>query len=135
MAQKRKESVAAPRAVTAERAARLYRLLQFIRRGPQTREALTRHLGRDVRSFYRDLELLRAGGIDLPLRDGRYYLDEAVDAAIARLPFPDPVLTLGEAQELAKGRSLAHKKLRGQIDQITKGQKATGPASRGRRKS
>jgi predicted DNA-binding transcriptional regulator YafY len=130
MAQKRKESVsAAPRAVTAERAARLYRLLQFLRRGPQTREALTRHLGRDVRSFYRDLELLRAAGIDLPLRDGRYYLDESVDAAIARLPFPDPVLTLGEAQQLAKGRSPAAKKLKKQIDRIVK---APAPRRKGR---
>jgi predicted DNA-binding transcriptional regulator YafY len=130
MAQKRKESVgAAPRAVTAERAARLFRLLQFLRRGPQTREALTRHLGRDVRSFYRDLELLRAGGIDLPLRNGSYYLDEAVDAATGRLPFPDPVLTLGEAQQLAKGRSPAARKLKKQIDRIVK-----APAPRRKRR-
>jgi hypothetical protein len=121
MAKKRKESVvAAPRAVTAERAARLYRLLQFLRRGSQTRQALTRHLGRDVRSFYRDLELLRAAGIDLPLRDSRYYLDQSVDAAIAQLPFPDPVLTLGEAQQLAKARNPAARKLKAQIDRIVK---------------
>ena len=120
MAQKRKESVGAARAVTAERAARLFRLLQFLRRGPQTREALTRHLGHDVRSFYRDLELLRARGIDLPFRDDRYHLDKSVDAAIAGMPFPDPALTLGEAQQLAKGRSPAARKLKKQIDRIVK---------------
>lgn len=135
MAQKRKDSVDAPRAVTAERAARLYRLLQLLRKGPQTRELLTRRLGRDVRSFYRDLWLLRGAGIDLPLREGRYYLDEDVDAAIARLPFPDPVLTLGEAQQLAKGRGPAHRKLRAQLEQITAAPKPRGAASRGRRKS
>jgi predicted DNA-binding transcriptional regulator YafY len=103
------------RAVTAERAARLYRLLQLLGAGPQTRAALTRQLRRDVRSFYRDLELLRAAGIDLPLRDRRYTLDEDVTAATARLPLPDPNLTLGEAVELSKGRSPAHCKLREQI--------------------
>jgi predicted DNA-binding transcriptional regulator YafY len=120
MAQKRKEVGAAPRAVTAERAARLFRLLQFLRRGQQSREALTRHLGRDDRSFYRDLELLRASGIDLPSSNGSYYLDEAGDAATARLPFPDPVLTLGEAQLLAKGRSPAARKLKKQIAHMVK---------------
>jgi len=41
-------------------------------------------------------------------------------AAIARLPFPDPVLTLGEARELAKGRNLAQRKLKQQITWIIK---------------
>jgi hypothetical protein len=35
------------------------------------------------------------------------------------LPFPDPHLTLGEAQQLAKGRSAAHGKLKKQIADIT----------------
>ncbi|MBY0525108.1 MAG: hypothetical protein K2R98_17010 [Gemmataceae bacterium] len=120
MARKRspKASPPAPRAVTAERAARLCQLLRLLGKGPQTRESLTRKLGKDVRSFYRDLELLRAAGIEVPLREGRYVLDENVDAAVAHLPFPDPVLTLGEAQQLAKGRSPTHKKLKAQIDQI-----------------
>jgi predicted DNA-binding transcriptional regulator YafY len=121
MTQKRKEDVPLTQhAVKAERAARLYRLLQFIRRGPQTRKALTRYLRHDVRSFYRDLDLLRTCGIDLPFRGGRYCLSETVTAAIARLPFPDPVLTLGEAQELAKGRNLAQRKLKQQITWIIK---------------
>ena len=58
--------------------------------------------------------------IDLLHRDGRYYFDESVDTAIAGLPFPDPVLTLGEAQQLAKGRSPAARKLKKQIDRIVK---------------
>ena len=113
MAKKRSiPATAPPRAVTADRAARLCHLLRILARGPQTREALTRRLGRDVRSFYRDLELLRAADIDVPLQDGRYLLEENVEAAVARLPFPDPGLTLGEAQQLAKGRSPAHRKLK-----------------------
>jgi predicted DNA-binding transcriptional regulator YafY len=105
-------------AVTAERAARLYRLLQLLADGPQSRGMLARRLRLDVRGFYRDLELLRAAGINLPLVDGKYTLEEDVDRAVDRLPFPDPLLTLGEARALAKGRSRAHRKLRGQVDQI-----------------
>jgi predicted DNA-binding transcriptional regulator YafY len=115
------------RTVTARRAARLYRLLQLLARGPQSREALTRQLHCDVRSFYRDLVLLRGAGIDLPLVRGRYLLEEAEDA-LARLPFPDLGLTLGEARQLAQGRTEAHRKVKSQIDQII-----AGPKSRGQR--
>jgi hypothetical protein len=104
--------------VTAERAARLYRLLHLLGGGPQTRAALTRRLRLDVRGFYRDLELLRSAGIVVPLADGRYTLDEPAADAAARLPFPDPRLTLGEATLLAKGRTRAHRKLKEQIAQI-----------------
>ena len=52
------------------------------------------------------------------LEEGRYRLDEAADRAIARLPFPDPHLSLGEAMQLAKGRTLSHRKLKGQIAAI-----------------
>jgi predicted DNA-binding transcriptional regulator YafY len=93
-------------------------MLKILGNGPQTRVALARRLRLDVRSFYRDLELLRAAGIDLPLERGRYALQEKAGAAVARLPFPDPRLTLGEADQLAKGRSAAHRKLRAQIAAI-----------------
>lgn len=109
----------AARAVTAERAARLYQILHLLRDGPRTREALTRRLGVDVRSLYRDLELLRHAGVALPLEKGSYSLGSSVEAAAARLPFPDPLLNLAEAMQLAKGRSQAHLKLRQQIEAIT----------------
>ena len=137
MARKRTTRPAAlARTVTAERAARLYRLLQLLGKGPQSREALTRRLRLDVRGFYRDLELLRASGIDVPLREGRYTLQEKVDQATARLPFPDPRLTLGEASQLAKGRTLAHRKLKEQIAQIAgEPAKRKGPTKGTRRKA
>src|SRR5262249_10150045 len=93
------------RAVTHERAKRLYRLLHLLATGPQTRATLMKRLQLDVRGFYRDLELLRSSGIELPLSQRRYTLAMKVDDAIARLPFPDPRLTLAEAIQLAKGRS------------------------------
>jgi hypothetical protein len=98
--------------VTAERFARLLRLLHFLAGGPQTRSRITRHFKLDVRAFYRELELLRGAGIAVTLAGGRYGLDKDVDEAAARLPFPDPHLTLGEATQLARGRGAAHRKFK-----------------------
>jgi predicted DNA-binding transcriptional regulator YafY len=101
--------------VSAERAERLYRLLQLLGTGPQSRANVIRRLRMDVRGFYRDLKLLRAAGIAVPLRNQRYALQESVADATSRLPFPDPHLTLGEAKQLARGRTLAHRRLKMQI--------------------
>jgi predicted DNA-binding transcriptional regulator YafY len=119
MAKKRKETPAA-KTVTANRAGRLFRLLTLLGKGPQTRAGLTRRLKVGVRDFYRDLVVLNKVGIEVILEDGRYLLAEESAQAIDRLPFPDPGLTLGEARQLAKGRSKAHKRLKEQIDQIVK---------------
>jgi hypothetical protein len=74
-----------------------------------------RQLRLDVRGFYRDLEVLRTAGIAVTLKDRRYNLEDDLGLAIARLPFPDPGLTLGEAIQLAKGRTAAHRRLKQQI--------------------
>jgi len=107
-------------AVTAERAARLFRLLILLGAGPQARASLVRRLHLDIRGFYRDLVVLRTAKIEVPLKDQRYVLVGSVKDAIARLPFPDPHLTLGEAKQLAKGRSAAHRKLKSQLSRIVR---------------
>jgi hypothetical protein len=114
----KKRSDAGHASVSAERAGRLFRMLTLLGAGPQTRVALTRRLRLAVRGFYRDLEVLRAAGIEVTLNNGKYALVEAASAAIDRLPFPDPGLTLGEARVLARGRSDAHKKIRQQLIKI-----------------
>jgi len=129
--QRKKVREAEQRAVTEERAARLYRLLHILATSPQSRDALKKRLHLDVRGFYRDLELLRNAGITVPMRDGRYALEEAVDDAVARLPFPDPRLILGEVMQLAQGRKPAHRKLREQLARIT-GQRTAGKERRAR---
>ncbi len=106
------------KAITGERAVRLYRLVQFLGSGPQTRGKLTKKLQVDVRGFYRDLELLRESGISIPLVKQKYFLGATLAVALERLPFPDPHLTLGEARALARGRTAAHRKLREQIAAI-----------------
>jgi hypothetical protein len=105
--------------VTAERAARLYRLLQLLGGGPQSRSVLTRRLRLDMRGFYRDLQLLRRCGITVALVKARYSLVQDLADALGRLPFPDPHFTLREAVQLARGRTQVHRKLRDQIQQIT----------------
>ena len=106
-------------AITTARAARLYRLLALLGEKPQTRAVLTRRLKLGLRGFYRDLVALRSIGIRVDLVKGRYVLEGSAPDAQARLPFPDPGLTLGEAQQLARGRTATHRKLKGQIEDIT----------------
>jgi predicted DNA-binding transcriptional regulator YafY len=121
MAKKRTTRPAPPRtSVTAERFARLYRLLQMLAPGAQTRAVIIRRLKLDVRGFYRDLVFLRAAGINVTLTGGRYGLADALDDALARLPFPDPRLTLGEARQLARGRTLAHRHLQQEINRTAR---------------
>jgi predicted DNA-binding transcriptional regulator YafY len=106
------------RTVTAERAARLHRLLKMLAVQPQTRDVLRRQLRMDVRSFYRDLEVLRTCGIELPLRNRRYVLETDEKTALGRLPFPDPHFSLCEALQLAQGRTPAHRKLKALIELV-----------------
>jgi predicted DNA-binding transcriptional regulator YafY len=108
--------------VTAERAGRLYQLLKLLGQRPQTRNALCERLRLTVRGFYRDLEQLRGAGIGIELTEAAYSLRGTVAQALDRLPFhADPPLTLGEAMQLARGRTAAHRKLKAQITAITGG--------------
>ncbi len=96
--------------VTAERSARLYRIVALLHSGPKTRDQLLYRLKLDVRSFYRDVALV----------EHHYRLDESLARALSHLPFPDPRLNLHEAMTLMKGRSAAHRKLKQQIELITR---------------
>jgi predicted DNA-binding transcriptional regulator YafY len=102
--------------VTPDRFNRLFRLLTLMAEKSLGRDALARKLGLDIRGFYRDLGLLRSSGIGVSLSRGRYRLDSDVHEAVSRLPFPDPLLTLGEARLLAKGKTAAHRKLREELE-------------------
>jgi hypothetical protein len=120
MAKKSKPSPeASATAITTARAARLYRLLSLLGEKPQSRAGLTRRLKLGLRGFYRDLGALRKIGIIVDLTRRGYVLEGTAAEAQDRLPFPDPGLTLGEAQQLAKGRTATHRKLKGQIEEIT----------------
>jgi predicted DNA-binding transcriptional regulator YafY len=121
MRTKRSPAAAAiSKSVSLERASRLYQLVKLLASGPKTRTVLLRRLHIDIRTFYRDMEVFRECRIAVRLDDRKYLLDEKVEQAIARLPFPDPNLTLGEAVQLAKGRSPVHRKLAKLVKQIVR---------------
>jgi predicted DNA-binding transcriptional regulator YafY len=111
-------SAPAPKVVTPERAKRLHRLLRMLGHRAQTRTSLAKRLRLDTRGFYRDLEFLRSMGILIDLHGQRYSLGEKTNAALGKLPFPDPGLTLEEAMLLARGRTVAHRKVKALIQQI-----------------
>ena len=105
-----------PAALTAQRAARLYKLLTLLGEGPQTRRLLLNRLKLDVRGFYRDLETLRGFAIDVaPGFDTRDALTGSIDDALAKLPFPDPGLNVRDALQLSNGPSPAHRRLRQRV--------------------
>lgn len=113
-------SAAAAPAVTPDRFARLYKLLTLIDGKAKSREALSKALKVDVRGFYRDLDFLRKSNIPITLVGGKYLLQAPLQVAADRLPFPNPVLTYGDALQLAKGKTAAHKKLQTLIADATK---------------
>jgi hypothetical protein len=120
MSKKRSSPVEhSPHGVTADRAARLYRLVKLLGRRPQPRHVLCAQLALTVRSFYRYLELLREVGIGVELVDSTYRLRGTVAQALDKLPFPDPGLTFGDVLQLAKGRTAAHRKLKAQVVAVT----------------
>lgn len=103
-------------AITAERAGRLYKLLTLTAASARPRPALLSRLKVDVRGFYRDLEFLRKLGIDVAFDGDKYRLSGELDGALARLPFPDPGLSLRDVLQLARGTTDAHRKLRRKVD-------------------
>jgi len=105
--------------MTARRSARLYQLLLLLSKGPQTREFLLRKLRMLPRGFYRDLQTLRQLRVGFVLADHHYRLTERFETAIARLPFPDPLLNWHEALQLSRGRGPAPKKMKERIRQLT----------------
>lgn len=87
--------------ITLARAARLHRLVTMLADGAMPRESLLDTLAIGLRTFYRELDLLKRCGIKVR-RDGKTYrLVASVAEAEARMPFPDPQLSFAEMAELA----------------------------------
>ena len=74
-----------PPAVTADRAARLCRLIRMTGTRGQPRETLLQRLNIDVRGFYRDLKLLRDVGIVIELVQGKYTLRGDAEEAVLKV--------------------------------------------------
>jgi hypothetical protein len=87
--------------ITLPRAARLHRLVWFLAESPRSRDAILGHLGIGLRTFYRELELLKKCGVKVRHRERRYTLPTTAEQAEGLLPFPDPQLSFAELAELA----------------------------------
>jgi hypothetical protein len=98
--------------ITLQRAARLHRLVRFLDAAPRSRPAILSELRIGLRTFYRELELLKRCGVKVRFRSKVYTVSATVAQAEGRLPFPDPQLSFAEMAELAQcdcpaGRRLA----------------------------
>jgi predicted DNA-binding transcriptional regulator YafY len=121
--------------ISLGRAARLYRLVVTLAGGEKAREDLLAELGTGLRTFYRELELLRRCGVKIRLERRRYRLVGTAQEAEGRLPFPDPQLSFAELAELAQGPGPAARRLAELFESVI-GQSrppAPGPGRRGRR--
>jgi predicted DNA-binding transcriptional regulator YafY len=120
--------------ISPARAARLYRLVTLLGCAPRPRDALLAELGIGLRTFYRELELLRRCGVKVRLAQKRYELAGTAAEAEGRLPFPDPHLSFAEMAELAAGTGPAAARLAGLLRDVTARAEAAAPKSRrGRR--
>jgi hypothetical protein len=88
--------------ITLDRASRLHRLVSLLGEDPQGRETLLATLGIGLRTFYRELELLRRRSVKVRLVQKQYVLQGTVQQAEGRLPFPDPQLSFAEMAELSR---------------------------------
>lgn len=117
--------------ITLARASRLHRLVTTLAESPRAREVLLSTLAVGLRTFYRELELLKKCGIRIRFADGVYVLRTTAKDAEGRLPFPDPQLSFAEMAELAHHPGEAAKRLAGLLAGVAGG----GMAKPKRRKS
>jgi hypothetical protein len=97
--------------VTLPRAARLHRLVSLLARGPRDRNEILATLRVGLRTFYRELVLLRRCGVKVRHKAKLYHLLHTASEAEGRLPFPDPQLSFAEMAELASCPCAAGKRL------------------------
>jgi hypothetical protein len=123
--------------ITLQRAARLHRLVRLLASGPRARTAVLSELRIGLRTFYRELELLKRCTVKVRHKAKLYHLLPTATEAEGRLPFPDPQLSFAEMAELARcdcpaGRRLAEL-LATVINQPAPGKKRARGTSGGKR--
>ncbi len=97
--------------ISLARASRLHRLVKLLLERPSSREALLGELEIGLRTFYRELVLLKRCGIKVALKGKTYTLRSAAEEAEGGLPFPDPQLSFAEMAELSRGTGPAARRL------------------------
>jgi predicted DNA-binding transcriptional regulator YafY len=97
--------------ITLGRASRLHRLVTLLAAGGRAREQILSQLGIGLRTFYRELDLLRRCGVKIRLLKKQYVLHGTAEEAEGKLPFPDPQLSFAEMAELARAPGAAAQRL------------------------
>jgi len=88
--------------VTFPRAARLHRLVTLLASSPRGRSEILTTLRVGLRTFYREMVLLKRCGVKVRHKAKLYHLMHTASEALGRLPFPDPQLSFAEMAELAQ---------------------------------
>ncbi|MGO9470814.1 MAG: hypothetical protein ACLQVF_42525 [Isosphaeraceae bacterium] len=88
--------------VTLPRAARLHQLVTLLAENPRGRNEILTTLRVGLRTFYRELVLLKRCGVKVRHKAKLYHLMHTASEAEGRLPFPDPQLSFAEMAELAR---------------------------------
>jgi predicted DNA-binding transcriptional regulator YafY len=97
--------------ITLGRAARLHQLVTTLESSSTARDTLLDRLAIGLRTFYRELDLLKRCGIKVRREGKSYRLSSTVAEAEGRLPFPDPQLSFAEMAELSRHPGEAAKRL------------------------
>ena len=98
--------------------------------GSTSRDVLLEQLAIGLRTYYRELDLLKRCGIKVR-RDGKdYHLTGTVAEAEQRLPFPDPQLSFAEMAELAGHPGDASKRLAEILRSVVEPPKPAAPKRR-----
>ncbi len=119
--------------ISLGRASRLYRLVALLGERPLDRESLLSSLGVGLRTFYRELDLLRRCGIKVQRVERAYNLKTSAEDAQGRLPFPDPQLSFAEMIEIARYDGEAARRLAALLDSVIN--PPTPKPKRGKKKS
>jgi hypothetical protein len=86
-----------------------------------------------LRTFYRELELLKRCGVKVRHKDKVYVLLATYEQAEGRLPFPDPQLSFAEMAELARHPGEAAKRLAEMLDRVVNAPPPPKKSGRGRK--
>lgn len=93
-------------------------MLSVLEGGPKTRAQIEKKLKISMRTFYRDLEVVREFEIVVATEGGKHVLKDP--GWKSKLRVPDPCLTFTEAEALAKGNSSANNKIADLVSKLTK---------------
>jgi hypothetical protein len=119
------------------RAARLHHLVMLLAEEPRTRDVILSRLQVGLRTFYRELELLKRCGVKVQQKSKAYTLLATAEQAEGKLPFPDPQLSFAEMAELSRCPGDAAKRLAEMLSSVVNypTQAPRGARKRGGKKS